>query len=179
MLPGRLLGIGFKYAPSIAGMVLWPSDLSKRSTPDADERATLDKVFYDRNRAKNMPTADNRVLRGAAYFGDKSWRLHFEVGAREFSVRYDSRGRPDFSPYLFKGPGAEVFIPVGKSRGVDERAANRAGGFVDGIPEGYTWHHAELLTIGGGSSYKMQLVQEDVHDAARHAGAVSEAKKQK
>jgi predicted nucleotidyltransferase len=46
----------------------------------------------------------------------------------------------------------------------DFAAANKAAGFA-ATPAGFTWHHSEVLG-------KMQLVQTEAHEAARHSGSV-------
>jgi len=62
-------------------------------------------------------------------------------------VKYNRRGFPDFTPYLYQGPGKnKVKIKYTGSRIADAAAANKAAGFgdsADDTPARFTWHHHE------------------------------------
>jgi hypothetical protein len=87
-----------------------------------------------------------------------------------YEVVYDSRGFPDFTPYLrpmTDGKKNTVVIDLAAppNRTEDFRRANIEAGFgnVATSPPGYTWHHNEELGV-------MQLVEKDVHQAFGHTG---------
>jgi titin len=82
-------------------------------------------------------------------------------------VVYNSKGFPDFAPFLYKGTDGLSQVPIALTgtRPGDFAAANRAAGFAR-TPRGYTWHHHEDTGL-------MQLVRTDVHSQFWHSGGFS------
>jgi RHS repeat-associated protein len=118
-----------------------------------------------RNLSPRFPSS--KVMR-KANLDIPTLRVKYPDGSREYiqlstriRVRYDARGNPDYSPYLYKGGINTVPIDYTGNRRHDTAAANAAAGYKR-RPKGYTWHHASGRT--------MQLVRSDVHDAFRHVG---------
>ena len=90
--------------------------------------------------------------------GDKAGTTHKDVPWKE-------NGFPDFRDFLYDGADGEntVEIEYTGSRAKDFAAANKAAGFTDGTPEGYTWHHVEDMKT-------MQLVETGIHRSVGHTG---------
>jgi len=77
-------------------------------------------------------------------------------------VEFTCQGFPDFSPYS----EAEVTLDgLTGNYAKDSAMANQAAGFEQ-TPEGYVWHHVE-------DGETMQLVPQDIHNAARHTGGAA------
>ena len=75
-------------------------------------------------------------------------------------VKFNAQGFPDFSPY------ARKTMDIGKlnpSSSTDIMKVNRAAGYGDIVPDGFTWHHVEYST-------KLQLIPTDLHNAVKHTG---------
>jgi hypothetical protein len=90
-----------------------------------------------------------------------------------YAVPVKPNGYPDFSQYLYTGgitptglatPLNTVRIKMTGTYTGDFSAANKAAGFTE-TPKGFTWHHTENMG-------ELQLIQTEVHDAARHSGGV-------
>ncbi|MCL2724868.1 MAG: DUF6531 domain-containing protein [Polyangiaceae bacterium] len=85
----------------------------------------------------------------------------------------DFAGSPDLFP---AGPGQSNIVEIvmqGGRKG-DFKAADLAGGFVNGIPKGYTWHHLADFNPEAGTC-TMQLVRTEAHLATLpHEGACAQ-----
>ena len=77
-------------------------------------------------------------------------------------VVFKDNGFPDFSPYAVKQ--VEIQGLTGEYD-IDAQLANEALGYPS-TPKGYVWHHVEDGTT-------MQLIPQDVHQAARHTGGAA------
>jgi hypothetical protein len=80
-------------------------------------------------------------------------------------VRFTRAGYPVFTPYAIKRVDVEGLTG---DRRKDARLANAAVGH-DSTLAGHTWHHVE-------NGRTMELVPEDLHDAARHTGGADAIK---
>jgi len=101
-------------------------------------------------------------------------RLNPSALLKGFEVPVKANGYPDLSNYLYTGGVAEAGVEIQNFNVVninmtgtyagDFAAANKAAGFAT-TPEGFTWHHSEMMG-------RMELVQTEAHEAARHSGSV-------
>jgi hypothetical protein len=83
-------------------------------------------------------------------------------GEHPSGVDFSKKGFPNFRPYAV----AQVEVE-GLTGKYDEDAAmaNQAAGLAK-TPDGLVWHHVE-------DGKTMQLVPQDIHDAARHTGGAA------
>ncbi|HET9505994.1 MAG TPA: polymorphic toxin-type HINT domain-containing protein [Hymenobacter sp.] len=116
---------------------------------------------------KSLKTAGGKVITNSKYRG----KLNPIAKGKGFKVPIKKNGYPDFSKYLYKGPGKNtVTIEMTGKYGDDFAEANRLAGHTK-TPKGYTWHHTEVVNSNGGKLYnEIELVKTNAHQAARHSG---------
>ncbi len=88
-----------------------------------------------------------------------------------YIVPIKKNGFPDFTDHSFPETPPPVRIKMTGRYDADFSDANKKAEFLDGTPEGYTWHHSEKIRNSDGTvTCEMQLIDTDVHDSARHSG---------
>lgn len=116
---------------------------------------------------KSLKTAGGKVITNSKFRG----KLNPIAKLKGFKIPVKKNGYPDFSKYLYAGPGkSSVTIEMTGKYGDDFAEANRLAGHAK-TPKGYTWHHTEVVKQNSGKLYnKIELVKTDAHQAARHSG---------
>jgi RHS repeat-associated protein len=127
------------------------------------------------NETKAATPGPSLKTAGGSTISNSKWAEQFNptAWAKGYNVPVKSNGYPDFSRYLYTGGVAPVGaitsmntvkIKMTGNYAGDFAAANKAAGF-SATPEGYTWHHTEVMG-------ELQLVKTEAHAAARHSGGV-------
>ncbi|GAB3392302.1 hypothetical protein GCM10027434_03170 [Hymenobacter luteus] len=116
---------------------------------------------------KSLKTAGGKIITNSKYRG----KLNPIAKAKGFKIPVKKNGYPDFSSYLYNGPGKNsVTIEMTGKYSDDFAEANRLAGHKTTPPD-HTWHHTEVVNKKGKKLYnEMQLVRTDAHQAARHSG---------
>jgi RHS repeat-associated protein len=122
-----------------------------KETFEVGTKATVEDVTKSEfNFVKDeVPTINGRKPINSDYAGE----------THPSGVEFNDQGFPDFSPYAEAQADVKGLTGV---YGIDEKLANEAVG-LDATPAGYVWHHVENGTT-------MQLIPQDIHNAARHTG---------
>ncbi len=124
----------------------------------------MDKVQH-----KTPVKADTDALKTIPH-ADGSFTYFHKNGM--ISVTYNQRGFPVFERHHMHPTIAkpEVWVTFTCDSAGEIRLANQAAGITQELPD-YTWHHShEFERQNGVLKIKMQLVADEVHDWALHAG---------
>jgi hypothetical protein len=89
-------------------------------------------------------------------------------------VTFNSKGFPEFEPRHMHptAPKAQVWVEFDCNSNLEIKRANELNGWGPSTPENWTWHHSHEFwrTPDDKIMISMLLVDEEIHDWARHAG---------